>query len=460
MTQALLKNIYNAFDPFHPLDAVEDADLYVNLDEARGKTNVLRDLGRKIDRSDPSKSCVQIYAGHRGTGKSTELLRLKKYLEERDCYVVYFAADQEDIDPEDAQYTDVLIACTRRLLEDLQGADRHIFLPWLEARWQDLRELALTEIEFDSLKVDVPAIFAKLSTNIRAIPTERQKIRERLNPHTVTLLETLKQFITDVKKNLPDGKAQLVLIVDNLDRIVPVMREGGRTNQEEIFVDRAEQLKGLGCHVIYTVPISIAYSRANDFGNSYDNEPLVLPTMAIDRPQTKANQPQEPNPEGRAYLRDIIGRRVQRQVLRYQKDFGLDLSGFGLVPDVFEQEAVLAQLCRMSGGHMRDLLRLVRTAFDYVEALPITKQAAQWAIAVTKDTYRRTIATETEWQALVQVAQTKTIEASESDRALLFRSCILQYAWWVEADQDWQIWYDVHPLILSLREFRERQGRA
>jgi hypothetical protein len=58
-------------------------------------------LGRKIERSQ-NKPLAQLYAGHRGTGKSTELLRLKKYLEERKCHVVYFAADEGDIDPEDA----------------------------------------------------------------------------------------------------------------------------------------------------------------------------------------------------------------------------------------------------------------------------------------------------------------------------------------------------------------------
>ena len=38
-----------------------------------------------------------------------------------------------------------------------------------------------------------------------------------------------------------------------------------RTNVDQIFIDRSGQLKGLDCHVIYTVPISLLYSdRAND----------------------------------------------------------------------------------------------------------------------------------------------------------------------------------------------------
>jgi hypothetical protein len=96
-----------------------------------------------------------LYAGHRGAGKSTELLRLKEDLERQKYYVVYFAADEEDIDPEDAQYTDILLACTRRLLDALkESAKPDPLLNWLGSRWQSLKDLALTEVSFDSLNVE------------------------------------------------------------------------------------------------------------------------------------------------------------------------------------------------------------------------------------------------------------------------------------------------------------------
>ena len=447
MSQDLLSQIYNAFDPFQPLDAEKDQDLYVDFQKARGNAKIERDLGRKIERSQ-NKPLAQLYAGHRGTGKSTELLRLKKYLEERKCHVVYFAADEGDIDPEDAQYTDILIACTRHLLENLKQPDRRIFLPWLEARWQDLIDLALTEIKFDDLKLEIGAkatnnvseLFAKLSTSIRAIPSERQKIRDKLNAHTVTLLQTLQAFIADAKRKLPDGKEQLVVIVDNLDRVVPIRREDGRTNHEEIFIDRAEQLRGLGCHVIYTIPISIAYSRANDLANLYDREPSVLPITSINTPDGK------PYEEGRQELQDLIAKRVHRHA-----------SEAKLFPDVFESEAVLLRLCEMSGGHVRDLLRLVRTAFDYIDELPLTKEAVDLAITGTRDTYRRSVEDEKEWKVLAQVSRDNILSGEAVIyRKLLFSRCILQYAFLganEDGEADLLIWYDVHPLIRGIQQF-------
>ena len=99
MSKDLLTQIYNAFDPFEPLPAGDPA--YVDCAEVRGDTNILVDLGNKILRSE--RMVCQLYAGHRGGGKSTELLRLKDHLEKEGCVVVYFAADEDDIDPEDAQ---------------------------------------------------------------------------------------------------------------------------------------------------------------------------------------------------------------------------------------------------------------------------------------------------------------------------------------------------------------------
>jgi predicted AAA+ superfamily ATPase len=111
MSEELITNIYNAFDPFQPLEP--DDPVYVDCHQVRGDENIFRELGKKIIRS--KQPTCQLYTGHRGVGKSTELKRLKKHLEEKGFFVVYFAADQEDIDSEDAQYTDILLACTRHI---------------------------------------------------------------------------------------------------------------------------------------------------------------------------------------------------------------------------------------------------------------------------------------------------------------------------------------------------------
>ncbi|MDE5095349.1 MAG: ATP-binding protein, partial [Trichodesmium sp. St11_bin5] len=115
----LLKRLYNSFKPSEPLQP--DSRVYVDCSEVRGDGDVIKDLAENIEYSDDN-TC-QLYAGHRGGGKSTELLRLKKYLENKGYFVVYFAADENDINPEDTEYVDILLACTRHLLEKLKKAN-------------------------------------------------------------------------------------------------------------------------------------------------------------------------------------------------------------------------------------------------------------------------------------------------------------------------------------------------
>ncbi|OKH15184.1 ATP-binding protein [[Limnothrix rosea] IAM M-220] len=457
MSEDLLVKIFNSFDPFFPLDINnnKDASLYVDMSDSRGGAKIERDLGKTIIRCRDNRATTQLYTGHRGTGKSTELLRLKKYLEEQGCYVVYFAADDGDIDPEDAQYSDVLIACTRQLLDKLKPyADQSLLQKWVGSRLQELKELAFAEVTFEQGKVDIPLMFAKMSMAIRKIPSERRKIRDIIEPNTITLLESLQGFIKDAKGKLPDGKKQLVVIVDNLDRIVPIRRQGGRTNHEEIFVDRAEQLKDLGCDVVYTVPISIAYSRANELGNNYDSDPVILPITAV---KTKDGEQIE---AGINELKEVIRRRVRQHLTGEER--------CELVPQIFGSDEILQRLCLMSGGHVRDLLRLVRTSFDEIETLPITKVAARSAMIKMRDTYRRSVTSPEEWLALARVAKTKQVEGSEQERQLLFSRCILQYRLADEAptdvewdDDDWEedapTWYDVHPLILNIQQFKAAQ---
>jgi hypothetical protein len=430
----LLKNLYNAFDPFRPLPAGDPT--YVDCREVRGDGDILEDLGNRLRLSN-QKTC-QLYSGHRGAGKSTELLRLKQSLEEQKFFVVYFAADEEDIESEDAQYTDILLACTRHLLEDLKkSANPKPLLDWLESRWQELKDLALTEISFEGLSVEGQiSQFAKLTANLRAEPTLRQKIRDKVNPHTVTLINVLNEFLAEAKKKLPNGCTQLAVIADNLDRITPIIQENGQTNHDEIFLDRSEQLKALDCHLIYTVPISMVHSnRAADLRDIY-SDTQVLPMVMVRTPAGDVCKP------GLQKIKEVIGRRVRQ--------FAPKLS---LETEIFDSPETLEQLCLMSGGHVRNLLLLTQDAIGRTANLPISKRAVQRAITQARDTYRRTV-NHDQWRLLAEVSRSKRVVNDDEYRSLLFNRCLLEYRY-MDDEGEVQRWCDVHPLIKGIQEYKE-----
>lgn len=344
---SVLDEIYNAFDPV-PLPA--GSPLYVVCDAVRGGTNILIELGNTILRS--SRSTCQLYTGHRGGGKSTELLRLQADLEQKGCYVVYFAAEDTDINPEDVEYTDILLACTRHLLEELRNVDPNPVLSWLRDRWQALTAVLQTDISLKDVKAEVQIQqIAKITGAIRVDPSQRYQIRQLLNPHTETLVKALNQFIADALPKLPQGKTKLVVIADGLDKIVPIQGQGGRTNHDEIFLDRCEQLKALDCHVIYTVPISLALSsRASDLADIYNCAPLALPMIMV---QTRDNQIHEP---GLETLKGIV--RTRMHSVPKVKNMALEA-------EVFANPETLTELCRITGGHVRNLVFLLQTAIKY-----------------------------------------------------------------------------------------------
>jgi hypothetical protein len=107
----------------------------------------------------------------------------------------------------------------------------------------------------------------------------------------------------------------------------------------------------------------------------------------------------------------------------------------------------------MSGGYMRDLIQLMQTSINQVDSLPITRRAVLRAIDELRDIYKRAVE-ESQWQYLAKVHKDKNINNDNNYRALLFNRCLLEYRY-IDADGRKKTWYDIHPLIEDLSEFKE-----
>lgn len=427
----VLDDIYNTFTP-EPLPA--GSPKYVDFREVRGGNDVSIELGRRIRRS--NDSTCQLFSGHLGGGKSTELLRLAAELKQQGCTVVYFSADDDDINPEDVEYTDILLACTRHLLEVVKEADPKPVLSWLKDRWSSVVDILQTDITFSEVSVESQINqFAKITSKIRTQPAQRAELRKKLNPFTQGLVDALNSFIHEATTKLPKNRNKLVVIADGLEKIQYIKSDDGWSNHDDIFIARANQLQSLDCHIIYTVPVSLALSsRASDLMDIYSCSPDVMPMITV-----KSRQGEE-DAAGIAKLKELIAVRVQS----VSAARALDLAG-----GVFDSAETLEMLCRMSGGHVRNLVILVQYAIDYQDELPITQQSVEKAIRKMRRTYRDSV-NAWEWELLARVADEKRAPNEETFRSLLFRRCILQYL-----DEEGETWHDVHPMLEAVDEFRE-----
>ena len=247
-----------------------------------------------------------------------------------------------------------MFACVRHLVRDVQiPEDRNPLVKWMKSRWQWLKDFALTDYEFADLKLEQQiSQFAKISANLRAVPDKRREFRQKLNTNTQSLVDALNEFIGEAKSVLPKDCKGVVLVADNLDRIVEIKESATKpSNYDEIYLSRSEILRGLACHVIYTIPISMVYSdRSTQLEDNYD-KPDVLPMVMVKNPDGTENQ------KGLEKLRELIMRRMVLTDPNLMQTLEGKVEGLK-TPPVFDSPETLKLLCLMSGGHVRNLALL------------------------------------------------------------------------------------------------------
>jgi hypothetical protein len=176
-------------------------------------------------------------------------------------------------------------------------------------------------------------------------------------------------------------------------------------------------------------------SRAADLRDIY-GDPSVLPMIMVQTPDGNNHD------AGIAKIIKIVKKRIAPHA-----------PNAVLESDIFSSAVGLQKLCLMSGGHVRNLMLLVRSAIDHIDSLPITEAAIQRAITQARNTYRRTVEQD-EWTLLANVAETKNIENDDKYRKLLFNRCVLQYEY-IDNLGELKTWYDIHPLIRGIQQFKD-----
>jgi len=418
-----VQKVYQVFDP-GPLKS-EDEDLYVDLDDVRGSTGIVNRLEQRIRLGD--KPTCQIVAGHRGSGKSTELRRLQKKLETgpEPLFVVYCEADQ-DIDRNDVDFPEVLIAIVRQLAAQLKDRAGISLKPgYFKDRLQRLKNLLGSEIAFDEVEVELGML--KLSSAIRGSPDARLELRKHLEPDTSNWIYAANDLIGAAQLELNNkGYGGLVMIVDDLDKMVlrPHPAAGGSTC-EYLFIHREAQLTAFKCHMIYTMPIALAYSGAEAIiTNLYGSHPSVVPmTKVRARPPAK-----RPYAAGVEAFRQVIAKRLQHVAVAEG--------------DVFTQGKVRDDLIQLSGGQPRELMILMREAI-IGSGLPISPAAVDRAKREGRRAYARQMRAE-HWPIIRAVRKDGRLPRDASNdiaiRELLDSRAVLQYA---NAEE----WYGANPLL-------------
>ena len=444
---------YRATNPSKTLNInnPQDAKYYIDFSEVRGG-QVIDELFTGITWAD--EFTCNLFTGHIGCGKSTELLCLKQKLEAVDFIVVYFEAD-EDLDMGDIEISDILLAIARRVSQTLEGIRQQNPENRLKGLLQKTKELLLTKIEIDvegkipgvgdfgigineqnDVNVTLSTVIGKIKAKTKQDTNLANRLRGYLEPKTQGILEVLNEGLFEpVNDELKrQGKGGLVVIIDNLDRLINVKKPSQTLQPNYIFAQRGSDLSRLSCHLVYTMPLALRYS--DDYPlvkQKFKSNPIVLPMV----PPKLRNG--EENTMGMNLLRQMVLARAYPDLSKEDR--------LAKITEVFDDIKTLDALCIASGGHVRNLLIILNGWIRQEKTLPLSLNGLNKVLTVELSEQTQGI-TADEWELLRKVKAEKNVSGDFYYEKLIRNLLVYEY-------RDSQgSWYDVNPILAKSNKLK------
>ena len=371
----------------------------------------------KFDCMSPTAKKSHLFLGHIGCGKSTELNKLIQELESED-YPVHKIKCIEEIDIYNIDKNDIILLISNALFE-IAGKNRIDIPNALSVKIHDFfnETEMITEKSYDKeisadagMKATIgfsPAkLFLKLKGEIKYGTSKRKIIREKLQNNVGDWLQNineLKDIIYRKKQKLP------ILIFEDIDKIADP--------KDALNIFNNSILSGIQFPVIFTFPISVAFSSAfSPIRNQYKVH--FLPMIKI---HDKDNNDYD---EGINIIKEIIYARAEKCL--------------------FEDEAITL-LIQKTGGILREVFDCIdKAAFRaYKRDSNIVETAdIERALVELQSDYRRTIVVG-DYEKLMKIFQTKKDIDDEENAGKMLKYLQSQVVLEYNGDQ----WFDVHPLV-------------
>jgi hypothetical protein len=353
------------------------------------------------------------FSGHRGCGKSTELLHLLNDPEIRKKYWAINFSIRHEADIIDLDFIDVLLAIGGRLYREYRKTNGELpeqLLKELDS-WKgkvehEIQTIADGRISGFEIGAGLDAFFANAALKMKLEPATRVEIRQTFDKDITGLIAVIDAITSAIYKK--EGRFPLVLIDD--------MDKPDLDRARAIFHDHREIMTQPNCAIVYTVSSALFYSKEFD---AIRDRAVFLPNINL---STLSGE--EINHDGYAALKKFINLRMDSSLLTPE---ALDLCIY------------------YSGGVFRELARMMRTSIGHARRRNAEKVEAmdvEWAASEIRNEYRRILDKE-DMKLLKTIHKTKKLEFVGRLRPLLQLLAILEY-------RDGENWCDVHPTLRKL----------
>ena len=320
---------YQLFKPEEPLTQAEDLrDFYVQR-----ANSPVEDLINALEmEDDPAKFLL---AGHRGSGKTTELRLLQDKLNQ--SYTVIWIDTETALERYNIGYAEVVVLIGQEICRQA-----------LQPGWWSRKDERLLKALEDSLKtviysdkkdevdgLELPEVLKKMGMTLKLGLTREMTKSLNIRPVLSEVITRVNDIIKAAEK---DRKQKLLVLVDGLDR---------HDEKTALEMFSSSLLTELDCHIIYSIPISLRYSPSFRQPMQSFQKCLDLTNPSVFECDRNLCPTGNPNGLGRDILIEVINKRLARLGDSHKGIFN---------PDALEL------ICEKSGGVIRDLVRLARTA--------------------------------------------------------------------------------------------------
>jgi len=369
---------------------------------------------------------AQLFSGFRGSGKSTELRRLRRELNEAGGNWVLLCDMQDYLNlSTPVDINDFLISMAGAVSE---GIDRELGKDSArESYWTRAANfLTRTQVDIPELTAKAGAdAGAELKLNLTQDPSFRAKLQEHLRGHLGALVKDVREFMASAVKTVRSvvgADTQVVILLDSLEHIrgTTANAKDVFSSVETLFSGHADKLQFPSLHVVYTAPPWLPI-QAQGVAALFDGIEIV-PCVKV------ASRDDVPFQPGLDALECIVRKRGDWKRLLGTRER-------------------LDRISAASGGYIRDLFRLLQRCIFLARGrpLPLRDEAILLAEQQVQNSYLPIAADDARWLVRVAASHRAELDSAEALPRLahLFENhLVLSY-------RNGDAWYGVHPLVLE-----------
>lgn len=340
-------------------------------------------------------------SGHRGTGKTTELLKLQNQIKKTNCFLPVFCdVSHEELDLNNIDFVDIVIFMLEKLITILNEKRINVdtetvksFYNWYRKRIKEINtktDSSATISTGGQASISIPgllSIITKTKAKFSASHETKETIRTVFKNNFSDFSLKFNTFIGKIKEELVKEHIakDLLFIIDGFEKI------GTLEDRKKILLDNSNKFVEIKSHMIISLPIELfnEVAQLSEFAH-----PITFPLVTL-------------NKDGIDAFKEFIYKRIHK--------------------DLFENESVVEKVITYGAGSPRETLKILQEAYISAEGEIIddtSVTAACQKISEEIVTYLE----EEEIELLKSFNENKQLPYSDVKANLLIKKVLLEYS--------------------------------